>query len=205
LFGLAIHLPESNLYRRDDIIVKISSASEPAGGVLVSLDDKTDYLTDEEGEITLSSIEGGRHALKAVKEGYETAYINFSVYNTTYAYSSEVRIQHTPEERSRYISEGKVVFIFYDLPNCANCIVMRPWLADIVNKNRDCIEYEWLNIIHEGPKAELRELLEDQTSVSTPVLLVQGPGGMYVSSGYRTRAAVEEKLREASDWRCPLK
>jgi len=185
--------------------IRVYSDGGPVEGVLVSLDGKADYLTNEDGVITLNDLQGGLHALRAVKEGYETAYVNFSVYNTTYAYSSEVRVQHTPEERNRYVSEGKTVLIFFDLPNCVNCAVMRPWIAGIVNENRGCIEYEWLNIIQEGPKAELRELIEDESSVSTPVIIVQGSNGRYMSAGYRTKAGIEAKLKEASDERCPLK
>ncbi|MFH1126047.1 MAG: hypothetical protein V1703_02885 [Candidatus Altiarchaeota archaeon] len=202
---LLVQVPEVGLYKNDNVEVTVSSDGEAISDVHVMLDDSMKYKTDDMGVVTIYSISGGTHFLSVYKEGYSTALVNFSVYPTTYANSPEVKAQRTPEERKLAVSEGKVVLIFYDLPNCPNCVVMKQWVADIVNKNRECISYELLNIYYKEPKDELRELLSGQSDVSTPVIVVDGPEGGFMSTGFASKTSIEKKLAEAAGGSCEIK
>jgi hypothetical protein len=205
LAGLELTLDGDVFYRTDDVKVVVYSEGVPAGGIDVVLDGNAVYRTDYGGSFVITGVGGGVHSLLAVEEGFENASLAFSVRNTTYVNSPEVRTQRTPEERSRLVSEGKTVIVFYDLPNCANCVVMRPWLADIANRNRKCVRYELLNTLNEGPRAELKELIRGSSSVSTPVILVEGPSGRYLTWGYHPKHEVEEMITDASGGGCQVK
>lgn len=149
-------------------------------------------------------MDDGNHTLKAEKEGYNTAYINFTVDPLPYTISNAVKTQRTPEERQALIAEGKVVFRFYDEPNCVNCLRMKPWAGAIANLNRDCISYELLNLVHDGPREEIKELFPDQLNVVTPVLIVEGPRGYYTSLGFLPKSEIEKRVQSVSDERCPI-
>lgn len=205
LAGLELTLDGDVFYRADDVKVVAYSEGVPAGGVDVVLDGNATYRTDEGGSFVITGVAGGVHSLLAVEEGFVNASLVFSVRNTSYVNSPEVRTQRTSEERSRLVSEGKTVIVFFDLPNCANCERMRPWLADIANRNRDCIRYELLNTLNEGPRAELKELIRGKSSVSTPVILIEGPSGRYLIWGYHPKHEVEEMIMDASGGGCQVK
>ena len=201
---LAIILPEEAFYKNDDVVVSVVSGGDPVSGVGLVVDSGDRYSTDGEGRVVLYSLGGGEHVISVEGDGYAPTTVNLSVSPLGFAYSSEVKVQRTPGERAASIAGGKVVFRFYDRPNCPNCLRMKPWVADIVERNRDCIRYELLRIIYEGPRDELRELLPDQTLVDTPVLVIEGPSGGYVSSGFLSKDSILERVRAAAGGRCAI-
>jgi thiol-disulfide isomerase/thioredoxin len=203
---MVIQIPDEKIYKNDDVKIEVLSGGNPVPEVTITMDNENYYTTDAQGEVIIYSLTGGNHTIRAGKEGYKNAYINFTVDKTSYAFSSEVRKQKTEQERSRQIAKGKVVLIFYDLPNCVNCMRMKPWVADIVNENRDCISYELLNIYNEGPKEELIGLITDkEITVPTPIIVIQNSDTKYVSTGYRTKAAIKDKIMDAANGVCMIK
>jgi thiol-disulfide isomerase/thioredoxin len=202
--ALTVDAPETNLYKGDDAEITILSEGVPVEGVEVYLDGVWKQNSDEYGMAMLSSLSGGLHLIYGVKEGYLNASLNLTVSNLTYAYSGDAKIQHTQDERNRMISQGKIILIFFDLPGCANCALMRPWIAELANENRGCIEYEWLNLagVSEGPRNELREVIQDEDQVSTPVIIIQGENGSLLSSGFKSRDAIIDMISRVSNGGC---
>lgn len=194
------------MYKNEDVAIRVLSDGLPVADATIILDGELKETTPENGCIVFYGLHGGSHSIGTSKDGYESASAVIAVRNISYAASGEVKIQHTPEERAQSIAEGKVVLIFYDLPNCPNCVVMRPDVADIVNKNRACISYELLNIYNEGPKDELHDLMSGsgQSSVATPVIVIEGARSRYIFTGYHSKTEIEEKLFELSSERCPI-
>ena len=143
---LSIQIPEGHIYKSDNVRVTVFSDGTPAAGVNVTLDglEEYSYTTDDNGEVLLYKISSGPHRLTAAQDGWLTAEYTFSVESVTYASSDEVRVQRSEGERRRSIADGKTILRFYYTPMCPNCVVMRSYVADIVNANRDCIAFEYL-------------------------------------------------------------
>jgi len=202
---LEINTTAKKYYKNDDLTVLVTSRGERVEEATVTVDGTEQQATNSQGEATFYALEGGEHEIKAEKNGYNTSHatINVSIYS--YPYSEDVRIQRTPAERRSLIDQGKVVFRFYDSPSCAYCRIMKPWAAEIVNRNRECIAYELLVLYYDGPREEVRELFEDEESVSTPVIVIEGLGGRYVSSGPLSKTELEDMIFEASSQRCVIR
>ena len=183
--------------------VVVTAGGDAVRDATILLNAAEHATTDSDGQAVLYSMDDGNHTLEARKQGYESASSSFTVDPLPYLFSDAVKTQRTPEERMQRISEGKVVFVFYDTPNCPNCLRMKPWAGAIANVNRECAAYELLNLINEGPREEVKEMFPDQTSVVTPVLVIEGPAGRYVSKGLLPKIEMERRIQSVSDGRCP--
>ncbi|MFH1788805.1 MAG: hypothetical protein ABH834_05455 [Candidatus Altiarchaeota archaeon] len=201
---LEIILSEMEVYKNDDLTITVASQGSPVAGVLLTVNGSGEYLTDSDGVAFIQYLDGGEYDVVARKEGFVEDAASFTVGSLRYGLSPAVKEQRTPDERRALIWDGKVVFIFYDRPNCPNCLRMKPWASDIVEQNRDCVAYELLRIIYDGPRDELKELFPDQTFVDTPVLVFDGPAGRSVSEGFASKQAMEARLMAASDGRCSI-
>lgn len=201
---LEIVLSETELYRKDDVTVTVLARDLPVSGVTLTVDGVEEFVTDSRGEAVIYDLGGGDHVITGWKDGFLSETVSFSVDPVRFGLSSAVKKQSSVEERAALKQEGKVVLLFYDRPNCPNCLRMKPWVADIVEMNRDCVSYELLRIIYDGPRNELKLLFPDQTFVDTPVVVVDGPAGRSVSEGFSSRQALIGRVRAASDGRCRI-
>ena len=201
---LSVDLSEGKFYKNDVVRIRVTLGVEPVGGAQVTIDGGNMQTTNQDGIVDILRIDDGNHTIKAAIEGYEEANVSISVNPLPYALSADVKTQRTPEERSRYIAEGKVVFRFYDTPNCVNCLRMKPWAAAIANANRNCVKYELLNLIHDGPREEIKAIFPDQSNVATPVVIIDGPRGHYRTAGFMPKGEMEDRVKSSTDGRCPI-
>ncbi|VVB54301.1 Uncharacterised protein [uncultured archaeon] len=199
---LRIEISGDPLYRGDDVRITVVAGNKFVSGAQVTVDGTPIEATDDQGETILSDAAGGNHTITAEKTGHASASTTISVYPIQYGLSPAVKVHRTEAERQELIKEGKVVFIFYDRPNCPNCMRMKPWAAAIAARNRDCVAYELLSIINDAPRDEVKQLYPDQSTVDTPVLVFEGPQGRYVSDGFMPQSAMENRVSSVSGGRC---
>ncbi|MFH1835556.1 MAG: hypothetical protein ABH851_05160 [Methanobacteriota archaeon] len=203
--SLSILLPEGAFYLDDDVEIIVYAQEIPVSGASVYMDGSGGYLTDDSGLAVFNSVSGGDHEITAEKEGYGSAMHIFNVYPLRFGLSPAVKLRQTTGEREAAIGEGKVVFRFYDRPNCAFCMRMRPWAADIVGENRDCVSYELLSILDAGNLDEVKDLFPDSNFAETPVIVIEGPSGRFVSEGLLSKNELLDRIKSASDGRCRIR
>jgi hypothetical protein len=203
---LTLEIPDTTVFKNEDVTIRVLSDGSPVADATIILDGELKETSGTDGRTVLYALRSGNHTIDALKDGYQNASVNITVQTVSYAASSEIRIQHTPDERAQAIAEGKVVLIFYDSPNCPNCALMRPMVADIVNNNRQCISYELLNLYNQGPSNELHDLMEgfNKTTVATPVIVIEGDSGKIILTGFHYKTDIEDRLIQAESERCQI-
>lgn len=181
LQGKKIYPPSRKLYANDDVLV-IVSPSDGAAKAKIYLDNTFMGVTTGEGSFLLEDLSGKEHKI-AVETAELSVDTVIPVWRTRYGLSLDVRDLLTGEERRNAISEGEANLRFYDIPNCANCIVMRPKVASIVENYRHCIAYELISLWKPPVREDLKKEFPDQSKVVTPVIIVEGANGKYSYMG----------------------
>lgn len=167
------------LYDGDDLVVLFNSSG--VGSISVFLDGGFSGYAGG-GLFWVRDLGGGVHNI-SFRQGENYVGEVVSVDKSRYGLSPDVRILLTGEERNALIGEGKANVRFYDRPNCANCAVMRPRVADLVEEFRYCVGYEFVNIWKPEVREDLIRVFPDQSQVVTPVIMVEGLNGRYVYQG----------------------
>lgn len=185
--------PSRKLYAGDTLLI----AFNPKEGwkkVKVLLDGT--MLGESTGDrvFLVEDLTGGEHEINVERNGISIKTV-ISVWQTRYGLSRDVRTLLTEEERRMVIHEGGASLRFYDIPNCANCIVMRPKVAGLAEKFRHCISYELVSLWKPSVREDLKRDFPDQSKVVTPVIVIEGPDGRFNYMGIVPPEKLEENIR----------
>jgi hypothetical protein len=194
---LAITYSPAKLYLHETATLRVTSEGEPQTGASIYLDGRPAILSNN-GDDQLTSLDAGYHEVTAYKEGYSNATANFTVDKSTYSHSPAIRLGLTPEERLGAISDGKADLRFYENPGCTQCITVLNYLHKIVDKNRQCMVFERLNVWNPSANKEAQELFGKNTVLSFPLIVVDGSKGTFKTQGVVSPDAIRDMIGRAS-------
>jgi hypothetical protein len=197
LRAISLTYSPEKLYLHDKASLEIKSGGEPLMGASIYLDGQL-AIPSNNGDDQLPSLEGGPHKVTAVLDGYASATINITVEGSTYSHSPAVRGGLTPEERRSAISEGKADLRFYENPGCIQCITVLNYLNKIVDKNRQCMVFERLNVWNPTSNKEAQALFGKDTVLSFPLIVVDGQSGQFKTQGIVSADAIRDMVTRAS-------
>lgn len=169
------------LYTGDDLQVYVNSTGG-LNDVKIFIDDEPAGDSIGEGLFILTDLDERDHKI-TVDGGGNSVEIDLAVWRTRYGLSLDVRNLLSEEERREVINDGKANLRFYDIPNCPNCIVMRPKVASIVEEYRECVAYELISLWKPGGREDLKKYFPDQVKMVTPIIMVDGVNGRFSYMG----------------------
>jgi hypothetical protein len=145
----------------------------------------------------IQRLDAGNHEVIVAKAGYANGSISIIVDSNTYSTSKDVKVRLTREERRMAISQGKANVRFYETAGCANCRYVLNYLNKIMDKNRDCVAYERLNLYAQDNANDVRDVFGDK-SLALPFIIVDGSRGRQSGNGLVPASRIRDMIGQAS-------